>query len=203
MPHLLVCMVLTPVKMSVHPWFRWKVKTLTYSPSEQHACNAGVLVQCDKCTKWHLLFSKRKLSARERAQLEGIIAEGSYSCGATIADLILPDALKSVGIYGAITVVTQLRKSITLPTKMIWSAFTVAVRKTLRYLSSQILFICTVLTVCRPNVFTNTILCSVLHFMYVSVYFDLDILNCCAFWNIYCVLCYKGALKIPFLCLSN
>ena len=79
---------------------RQKVKTLMYSPSEQHARNAGVLVQCDECDKSHLLFSKRKLSSRERAQLEGIIANVSYSCGATIADLILPDTLKGVGIQG-------------------------------------------------------------------------------------------------------
>ena len=70
---------------------RRKMKTLTYSPSEQHACNAGVLVQCDECNKWCLLFSiyKRKLSVRECTQLEGIIADVSYSCGATIEDLIL------------------------------------------------------------------------------------------------------------------
>ena len=37
---------------------RRKMKTLTYSPSVQHACNAGVLVQCDECNKWCLLFSK-------------------------------------------------------------------------------------------------------------------------------------------------
>ena len=77
---------------------RRKMKTLTYSPSEQHVRNAGVLVQCDECNKWRLLFSKRKLSVRECTQLEGIIANISYSCGATIEDLILPDTLKSVGI---------------------------------------------------------------------------------------------------------
>ena len=35
------------------------LKTLTYSPSEQHARNTGVLIQCDECNKWRLLFSKR------------------------------------------------------------------------------------------------------------------------------------------------
>ena len=53
--------------------------------------NAGVLVQCDECDKWRLLFSKRKLSARERTQLQG-----------TIDDLILPDTLKNVGIKSEI-----------------------------------------------------------------------------------------------------
>ena len=54
---------------------RRKMKTRTYSSSEQHACNAGILVQCDECDKWRLLFSKRKLSVRERSQLQGIIAD--------------------------------------------------------------------------------------------------------------------------------
>ena len=47
------------------------------------------IVQCDECDKWRLLFSKRKLSARERTQLQGTIEDVSYSCGATIDDLIL------------------------------------------------------------------------------------------------------------------
>ena len=77
---------------------RRKIKTLTYSTSEQHACNTGVVVQCDECDKWRLLFSKCKLTARQRNELEGIIADVSYSCGATTDDLILPDTLKSVAI---------------------------------------------------------------------------------------------------------
>ena len=43
---------------------RRKMKTLTYSPSEQCARNAEILVQCDECGKWRLLFSKHKLSVR-------------------------------------------------------------------------------------------------------------------------------------------
>ena len=81
---------------------RRKMKTLTYSPSEQHARNAGVLVQCDECDKWRLLFSKRKLSATERTRFQGTIEDESYSCCATIDDLILPDTLKNVGIKSQI-----------------------------------------------------------------------------------------------------
>ena len=51
-----------------------------------------------ECNKWRLLFSKRKLSAKQRQQLEEIIADVSYSCGATTEDLILPEALASVCI---------------------------------------------------------------------------------------------------------
>ena len=32
--------------------------SLTYYLSEQHAQNAGVVVQCDECDKWCLLFLK-------------------------------------------------------------------------------------------------------------------------------------------------
>ena len=77
---------------------RKKAKSLTYSPTETHARNVGVVVQCDECNKWRLLFSKRKLSAKQRQQLEEIIADVSYSCGATTEDLILPEALASVCI---------------------------------------------------------------------------------------------------------
>ena len=77
---------------------RQKVKGLTYSPSAQHARNAGIVAQCDECDKWRLLFSKRKLTVGERAQLQEIIEDISYTCGATTDDLILPDTLKSVGV---------------------------------------------------------------------------------------------------------
>ncbi len=35
------------------------------------------------------------LSARERTQLQGIVEDVSYSCGATMEELILPDTLTS------------------------------------------------------------------------------------------------------------
>ena len=39
-----------------------KQKSLSYGPSKQHATNVGVVVQCEECNKWRLMFSKRKLS---------------------------------------------------------------------------------------------------------------------------------------------
>ena len=35
-------------------------KSLSYSSVKQHAVNVGVVIQCDECNKWRLLFSKRK-----------------------------------------------------------------------------------------------------------------------------------------------
>ena len=117
---------------------RRKMKTLMYSPSEQRARNVGVLVQCDECDKWRLLFSKRKLSARERTLLQGIIDNVSYSCGVTIDKLILPDTLKNVGIKSHICSDPIEKILLSL------SAFIVAARTTLLYLSTRTHFTRTV-----------------------------------------------------------
>ena len=45
-----------------------------------------------------MAFAKRKLTARQQNELEGVIADVSFSCGASTDDLILPVTLKSVAI---------------------------------------------------------------------------------------------------------
>ena len=35
-----------------------KQKSLSYSPSKQHATNVGVVIQCEECNKWLLMCSK-------------------------------------------------------------------------------------------------------------------------------------------------
>ena len=75
---------------------RKKTKSLTFSPTEVHARNVGVVIQRDECDKWRLLFLKCKLSVKQRKQLVEIIADISYSCGATTEDLVLPETLTSV-----------------------------------------------------------------------------------------------------------
>ena len=73
-------------------------KSLSYSPVKQHALNVGVVVQCDECNKWRLLFSKRKLAFHERRELEQLLSDISYSCGSKMEDLQLPEQLKCVEI---------------------------------------------------------------------------------------------------------
>ena len=73
-------------------------KSLSYSPVKQHAVNVGVVVQCDECNKWRLLFSKRKLAFHERHELEQLLSDISYTCGAKMEDLQLPELLKCVEI---------------------------------------------------------------------------------------------------------
>ena len=77
-----------------------------------------MVIQYDKCDKWCLLFSKQKLSVKDRSQLEDIIiADISYTCGATVDEIVLPGTLQSVGIRSH-DAVTQLKRFTILPTKM-------------------------------------------------------------------------------------
>ena len=81
------------------PHFKHRSKrSLSYSPVKQHALNVGVVVQCDECNKWRLLFSKRKLAFHERRELEQLLSDISYSCGSKMEDLQLPEQLKCVEI---------------------------------------------------------------------------------------------------------
>ena len=73
-------------------------KLLYYTPVKQHATNVGVLIQCDECNKWRLLFSKQKLAIQERIELEQLLTDISYTCGAKMEDIQLPLGLNCVEI---------------------------------------------------------------------------------------------------------
>ena len=57
-----------------------------------------VVLQCDECGKWRLLFSKRKLQVQQRRDLRLLLADVSYTCGARFSDLHLPDGLDCVEV---------------------------------------------------------------------------------------------------------
>ena len=75
---------------------RQKKKTLSFSPSKQYVLNVDTIVQCEECNMWRLLFSRKKLSVRDKKQLQDILADTAYTCGATLEEIDLPDHLKSV-----------------------------------------------------------------------------------------------------------
>ena len=75
-----------------------KKKFLSYSPVKQHTVNVGLVLQCDECNKWRLLFSKRSLPFHDRQELERLLSDISYTCGARIDDLQLPERLTCVKI---------------------------------------------------------------------------------------------------------
>jgi len=58
--------------------------------------NIDLMLQCDECGLWRLLYSKYKLTKKERSDLQAAIEEISYTCGAQLQELELPGRLKDV-----------------------------------------------------------------------------------------------------------
>ena len=63
------------------------LQSLGFTPSQQHAKNVGVLLQCDECDKWQKLNS---------LELESIIDDISYTCGFSLSEVSLSWKLKGV-----------------------------------------------------------------------------------------------------------
>jgi len=45
------------------PSIQLKQQSLSFSPSQQHVKNVGLLVQCEECEKWRLLFLQAQVKA--------------------------------------------------------------------------------------------------------------------------------------------
>ena len=56
---------------------------MNLSPSVQHAKNTSMMLQCEECDKWCLVFAKKKLPKRQKASLQYLFDSISYSCGLT------------------------------------------------------------------------------------------------------------------------
>ena len=54
------------------------------------------MLECEECGMWRLLYSKHKLKAADRCQLQQILDNWSYSCGAQLQDLNLTGSLAEV-----------------------------------------------------------------------------------------------------------
>ena len=66
-----------------------KQRTMPFSPSVQHVKNADIVVQCEECEMWRLVYSKYKLTTAERATLNQALEEFTFTCGAVLSDLEL------------------------------------------------------------------------------------------------------------------
>ena len=55
-----------------------------------------MMIQCEECEVWHLVYSKYKLTASERSQLNSALADYTYTCGASLSDLELSGRLTDV-----------------------------------------------------------------------------------------------------------
>ena len=58
-----------------------------FVPSIQHARNTYLMIQCEECLKWRIVYSRHKLTVKQRAVLEKKCEDFSFSCGCDLADL--------------------------------------------------------------------------------------------------------------------
>ena len=73
-------------------------KTLPFTPTVQHVKNCQVMVQCSECNMWRLLFSKYKLKKEERTELQNVLNEYTYTCGAKLSELHLQEKYSNIEI---------------------------------------------------------------------------------------------------------
>ena len=71
-------------------------RATSFSPSQQHVSNVGLLLQCEECDKWQLMFCKHKLSVQEVSDLQSVLDDILYTCGMTFDDLDLSGRLVNV-----------------------------------------------------------------------------------------------------------
>ena len=62
----------------------------------QHVKNTEMMLLCEECEMWRLIYSKRKLKKNEREELEGALDGMSFSCGAQLQDADIPTYLKDI-----------------------------------------------------------------------------------------------------------
>ena len=66
-----------------------KRKKLPFSPSVQHAKNTDIMLQCEDCDKWRLVFSKKKLKGDQKRQLNQLLDDIEYTCGVLFGEFYL------------------------------------------------------------------------------------------------------------------
>ena len=60
---------------------------MPFPPSAQYAQNTGLVLQCDECGKWRVMYSKKKIKKVQRDELQEIVEMLSYSCGSRLQDI--------------------------------------------------------------------------------------------------------------------
>ena len=75
-----------------------KKKSLPFTPSVQHVKNVNMVIQCEECEMWRVVYSKYKLKPTEKKVLQQSLDGMSYTCGAILADLHLTGKLSNVHV---------------------------------------------------------------------------------------------------------
>ncbi|XP_065906831.1 uncharacterized protein [Dysidea avara] len=71
-------------------------KTLPFSASVQHVKNVDMMMLCEECDMWRLLYCKTKLKKTQRTSLESLLDNYSYTCGSSLQDMELPEPFSEV-----------------------------------------------------------------------------------------------------------
>ena len=77
---------------------RGKESSLPFYASVQHAKNSGMMLCCDECDMWRLIYASRKLKAQEKQLLEHALDGLCFSCGSLLQDAELPEGLQDVSV---------------------------------------------------------------------------------------------------------
>ena len=75
-----------------------RTKILPSVTNVQHVCNVSLMIQCEECGMWRLLYSPRKLSSIAQQELVTILDDYTFTCGATLSDSELSGSLSKVCI---------------------------------------------------------------------------------------------------------
>lgn len=99
----------------------------------QHVKNVNMMLECEECSMWRLLYARKKFKAAQRRNLERALEDWSFTCGSQLQDLDLPGELGEVYVremscgepieklyysakYDPICVYCALHRSTILPT---------------------------------------------------------------------------------------
>ena len=86
----------TKTSESCRPSKQAKVKKLPFNASLQDVKNSSLMLMCEECGMWRLVYATRKLSAQERRVVEASLDGLSFSCGSQLNELDLHNDLLSV-----------------------------------------------------------------------------------------------------------
>ena len=77
-----------------------KSNSLPFYASVQHVKNCQMVIQCENCDLWRIIFSKYKLKPSQKQQLQQLLDNVSYNytCGSKLKDLDLPEEFSNVEI---------------------------------------------------------------------------------------------------------
>lgn len=66
-----------------------KQRSLPFHGKLQHVKNANMMIECEECGMWRLVYAQRKLNTSQRTSLERSLNGMSFSCGVPLQELDL------------------------------------------------------------------------------------------------------------------